>query len=272
MLEEIPENFAILGPCVIENEDHVLMMAKKVRDAAVGSIFTPVFKASFEKANRSSISSFTGLGIDQGLKILGLVKAEFGLPITTDVHESNQVQKVAEVADILQVPAFLCRQSALLQACAETQRVVNVKKAQFMSGYEMANVVEKLLHFGAKNIILTERGTMFGYNNLVVDFKNIVIMKNLGVRVCMDATHSVQLPGALGGSSGGQRMFAPLMARMAAVAGADGYFLETHNDPDNAPSDGPNMIPVEHLGRLLKQLSQIHEWRDSIEKLPFESV
>jgi 2-dehydro-3-deoxyphosphooctonate aldolase (KDO 8-P synthase) len=264
------DHFAILGPCVIESQEHTLAMASQVREAVRESKFTPIFKSSFQKANRSSNRSFSGLGISAGLEILQEVKELFGMLVTTDVHESHTVNQVAEVADILQIPAFLCRQTDLLQACAETKKVLNVKKAQFMSGYEMINVVEKLIEFGASEIILTERGTMFGYNNLIVDFRNLEIMKTFGVKVCMDATHSVQLPGAKGLTSGGQRQFVGTLARAAAITGVDGFFMETHDDPNNAPSDGPNMIPINQLAPLLNQLNQIKILQSSLEKLPFE--
>jgi 2-dehydro-3-deoxyphosphooctonate aldolase (KDO 8-P synthase) len=270
--DQIPCDFAILGPCVVENQEHALKMAAAVISSTQGSGFTPIYKSSYEKANRSSIKSYTGLGMEEGLEVLSEVKRSFGIPVTTDVHESVQVDSVAQVVDILQIPAFLCRQSALLRACAETQRIINVKKAQFLSGYEMAHVVEKLRNFGAQEVILTERGTMFGYNNLVVDFRNLSIMRSLGVKVCMDATHSVQLPGALAGSSGGQRRFVPLLARAAAISGVDGFFMETHDDPDNAPSDGPNMVPIEHLRPLLSQLGHLTTQRKNLDALPFEDL
>ena len=266
------DNFAILGPCVIENVDHTLHMASLVSKSVENTNFMPIFKSSFQKANRSSNHSFSGLGLTPGLEILGEVRKRSGMMVTTDVHESHTVERVAEIVDILQIPAFLCRQTDLLQACAETKRIINVKKAQFMSGYEMANVIEKLKDFGAEEIILTERGTMFGYNNLIVDFRNLEIMKSLGIKICMDATHSVQLPGAQGLTSGGQRQFVGTLARAAAIIGVNGFFIETHNDPDNAPSDGPNMIPVNHLAPLLVQLNEISKLSRTLHKLPFEEV
>lgn len=266
------DNFAILGPCVIESADHTFHMASLVLKSVENTNFTPIFKSSFQKANRSSNHSFSGLGLNAGLEILGEVRKRSGMMVTTDVHESHTVGRVAEIVDILQIPAFLCRQTDLLQACAETQRIINVKKAQFMSGYEMANVIEKLNDFGAEQIVLTERGTMFGYNNLIVDFRNLEIMKSLGVKICMDATHSVQLPGAQGLTSGGQRQFVGTLARAAAIIGVNGFFMETHNDPDNAPSDGPNMIPVNQLPPLLVQLNEISKLSRTLHKLPFEEI
>ncbi len=272
LISNLNSPFAVLGPCVIESSDHAGMMAKMVRDAMSNLGFQLVFKASFEKANRTSVSGFRGPGIQEGLEILSDIRKNLGLPVTTDVHESTEVDQVASCVDVLQIPAFLCRQTRLLEACARSGRIVNVKKAQFMSGYEMARVVEKLRVFGAKEVIITERGTMFGYNNLVVDFRNIVVMKSLDAKVCIDATHSVQLPGGNGSSSGGQRQFAPMIARAAAIVGVDGYFLETHNNPDVAPSDGPNMIPVSQLGDLMLQISQIHNVREAMTPLEFEKL
>jgi 2-dehydro-3-deoxyphosphooctonate aldolase (KDO 8-P synthase) len=266
------ESFAILGPCVIESLEHTTLMASRVLDSVRNTDFTPIFKSSFQKANRSSNHSFSGLGIGAGLEILAEVKRISGMMVTTDVHESHTVDRVAETVDILQIPAFLCRQTDLLQACAETKKIVNVKKAQFMSGYEMANVIGKLNDFGAEQIILTERGTMFGYNNLVVDFRNLEIMKSLGVKVCMDATHSVQLPGGQGLTSGGQRQFVGTLARAAAIIGVNGFFIETHDNPKKAPSDGPNMIPVDQLAPLLDQLHKITVLSSSLRKLPFEET
>jgi 2-dehydro-3-deoxyphosphooctonate aldolase (KDO 8-P synthase) len=252
--------------------EHAQLMAREVLSSTEGIGLQPIFKASFEKANRTSASGYRGPGIEQGLEVLSEIRRTSGLRVTTDVHESNEVEKTALAVDILQIPAFLARQTRLLEACASTDRTINVKKAQFMSGYDMAKVVEKLQLAGAKEVIVTERGTMFGYNNLVVDFRNLEIMKSLGVLVCIDATHSVQLPGAMGGSSGGERRFAPLIARAAAITGVDGYFMETHDDPDNAPSDGPNMIPVQQLKDLLRQIAEIHKYRKTLTPIPIETV
>lgn len=263
--------YAILGPCAIESLEHSNMLATKIKIAADNSGFYPIFKGSFQKANRSSIKSFSGLGIGAGLEILNEIKKQHNVPVTTDVHETIQVEKAAQVVDILQIPAFLSRQTDLLRACAQTGLIVNVKKAQFMSGDETKNVVDKLVSFGNEKIILTERGTSFGYNNLIVDFRNIIAMKSTGASVCMDATHSVQLPGAMGEKSGGQRKFVALLARAAAISGVDGFFMETHEDPDNAPSDGPNMVPINSLDKLLVQLKEIMNLANELEILSFEN-
>ena len=256
--------FAILGPCVIESHEHASGMAELVKEIAYQNQFLPVFKASYEKANRTSATSFAGHGIDEGLRILADIREKYCVPVTTDVHESGQVAQVAAVVDILQIPAFLCRQTPLLQACAESGKIVNVKKAQFMSGDDMLRVVDKLQHFGAHEVIVTERGAMFGYNNLIVDFRNLVIMKRSGAYTCFDATHSVQRPGGQGETSGGDREFAPVLACAAAAVGVDGYFLETHENPDFAPSDGPNMIPTHRLTSVLGDIRRFHGLRQDI--------
>jgi 2-dehydro-3-deoxyphosphooctonate aldolase (KDO 8-P synthase) len=220
-----------------------------------------VFKASFDKANRSSSASYRGLGVDEGIEVLRKIKSELDVLVVTDIHESWQAEPVAEVADILQIPAFLCRQTDLLAAAARTARVVNVKKGQFVSPAEMSNVVAKLRAAGAAGVLLTERGSSFGYNNLVVDFRALPQMRALGCPVVMDATHSVQMPGALGTSSGGQREFVPVLARAAVAVGIDALFMEIHEDPDHALSDGPNMVPVARLEELLSELLALHELR-----------
>jgi 2-dehydro-3-deoxyphosphooctonate aldolase (KDO 8-P synthase) len=249
--------FLIAGPCVIENEKLCLQVAASLKKtcAALGIFY--VFKASFDKANRTSAKSFRGPGLENGLKTLAKVRAEFELPVLTDVHNEAQVAAAAEVADILQIPAFLCRQTDLIEAAVATGKIVNLKKGQFLSPKEMGQAAEKAKRAGAKKILLTERGTTFGYNNLVADMRSIPIMKSSGFPVVFDATHSVQLPGGGGDKSSGQREFAPVLARCALAAGADGIFLETHPQPDKALSDGPNMIPLAEMPALLKSLLKV---------------
>ena len=213
--------------------------------------FFYVFKASFDKANRTSSDSFRGIGLERGLELFKKLKEHFGFPVTTDIHESWQAQAVADVVDILQIPAFLSRQTDLLFAAAKTGRIVNIKKAQFLSGTDIFHSVEKVRQAGNEHVLLTERGSMFGYNNLVVDFRNIQDMKTYGIPVVMDVTHSTQRPGGLGGKSGGDRKYAPLIAAASAAAGADGFFFELHPEPDKALSDGPNMIPLSEFGAVL---------------------
>lgn len=246
----------IAGPCQLESLDHALMiagaMAKACADAGAGF----VFKASYDKANRTSLSGVRGLGIDEGLDILAQVKSEFGCPVLTDVHTAEQCRVAAEVADIIQIPAFLCRQTDMLLAAGNSGAVVNIKKGQFLAPWEMGNVVTKVESTGNKNILLTERGTSFGYNTLVADMRGLPTMAKTGYPVIMDATHSVQQPGGQGGSSGGQREFAPVMARAAVSLGIAGVFIETHQEPDTAPSDGPNMIPLEQMPKLVASLME----------------
>lgn len=249
--------FLIAGPCVIESESLVMHVAEKVKKIADELKLPYIFKASFDKANRTSLQSFRGHSIEEGLKILQKVKDTFHVPITTDIHESYQAALVADVVDVLQIPAFLCRQTDLLVAAAKTGRVVNIKKAQFLSGPEMAHPAQKVAHADNTQIILTERGTMFGYNNLIVDFTNIIEMKKLGYPVVMDVTHSTQKPGGLGGKSGGNRNYAPYMAKAAAAIGVDGFFFEVHPDPDNALSDGPNMVKLSEFRDLLNGVIEI---------------
>lgn len=249
----------IAGPCVIEDEKSALSHAKKLKKIA-GSLHLPlIYKSSYDKANRSSIRSFRGVGLERGLKILEHVRRETGLPVLTDVHTPEEAGKAAMVADILQIPAFLCRQTDLLVAAAKTDRPVNVKKGQFMSPWEMKNVVEKLEAAGCRKILLTERGTFFGYNRLVNDFRSIPLMKQFGYPVIYDATHSVQEPGGQGNASGGERQFVPILARAGVSVGADGIFLEVHENPDKAPSDGANMVSLESLPRLLDTLLRIRQ-------------
>jgi 2-dehydro-3-deoxyphosphooctonate aldolase (KDO 8-P synthase) len=247
----------IAGPCVIESRDHTLGIARELARLADRLGIPLVFKASFDKANRSSGKSFRGLGMDAGLRVLADVKKETGLPVTTDVHESVQVAAVAEVADLLQIPAFLARQTDLLWAAAKSGRAVNVKKGQFMAPWDMKNVVAKMDEAGNPDLLLTERGTTFGYGNLVNDMRAIPWMHDLGRPVVFDATHSVQTPGSQGDRTGGDRRMVPYLARAAVAAGCDGVFVETHPDPDRAPSDGPNMIPLLQLPDLITQCQRI---------------
>jgi 2-dehydro-3-deoxyphosphooctonate aldolase (KDO 8-P synthase) len=250
-------HFLIAGPCVIESEQVVLETAAAIADIARGLGIPFVFKSSYDKANRTSIASFRGLGITEGLRILKKVKQEVGVPILTDIHDVQEVSPAAAVADILQIPAFLCRQTDLLCAAAKTGRVVNVKKGQFLSPWDMGNVIKKLEEAGTQKIILTERGASFGYQNLVVDMRSFPVMRSLGYPVVFDATHSVQLPGGGGTRSSGQREFVAPLARAAAAAGCDGFFMEVHPSPDEALSDGPNMVPLHELKELLEELQAI---------------
>ena len=242
----------ILGPCVIESADLCRRVAEGL--LLLGRPF--VFKASFDKANRSSAESLRGPGLEEGLRILEDVRSEFGIPVTTDVHDPAQVAAVAQVADLIQIPAFLCRQTDLIAAAAGSGKPVNVKKGQFLSPWDMGNVVHKAA--GAVGLMLTERGTCFGYNNLVVDMRGLAVMRELGCAVVFDATHAVQRPGGLGHASGGDRRFAPLLARAAAAVGVDGVFMEVHPDPDNAMSDGPNMIPLAEIAGVVEQIEKVH--------------
>ena len=250
-----PEPLFIAGPCVIESEEHVRALALQLASWARELHLNLVFKASFDKANRTSITSFRGPGLTRGLEILKSLRAESGLPVLTDIHEPAQAEAAAEVVDILQIPAFLCRQTDLLLAAARTGKVVNVKKGQFLAPQDMAHVVGKLEKGGASGIILTERGSCFGYHNLVVDMRGLPMMQALGWPVVFDATHSVQLPGAGGGTSSGQREFIPVLAQAAAAAGADGFFFEVHDNPAKALSDGPNALPLAQFPSLAKRLA-----------------
>ncbi len=249
----------VLGPCVVETRDHTLRIAETLRGVADRLKIPVVFKASFDKANRSSGKSFRGVGLDAGLRILADVKAAFGFPLTTDVHEPAHCAPAAEVIDVLQIPAFLARQTDLLVAAGRTGRAVNVKKGQFMAPWDMKNVVAKLAEVGNRNVILTERGTTFGYGLLVNDMRAIPWMRETGAPVIFDATHSVQTPGALGDRTGGDRSMVPTLARAAVAAGCDGVFLETHPNPDTAPSDGPNMIPLAELPTLLASCLRVRD-------------
>lgn len=250
--------FLIAGPCVIESEElcfHVASSLKRICNR-LGISF--VFKASYDKANRTSAKSFRGPGMDAGLQILANVRSKFQIPVLTDIHSETQAERAAGAVDVLQIPAFLCRQSDLIAAAVQTGKIVNVKKGQFLSPAEMGQVVKKAREAGGKRLLVTERGTTFGYNNLVADMRSMPIMRSLGFPVIFDATHSVQLPGGSGDKSSGQRQFAPVLARAALAAGADGIFLETHPQPDRALSDGPNMIPLNEIPTLLRSLLNVY--------------
>ncbi len=244
----------IAGPCQLESADHAQMIAGRMAEAcaAVGAQF--IFKGSYDKANRTSLSGRRGLGIGEGLKVLEGVRTAIGCPVLTDIHDADQAREAAAVVDVIQIPAFLCRQTDLLLAAGRTGCVINIKKGQFLAPWDMANVAEKVASTGNGNILLTERGVSFGYNTLVADMRSLPIMARTGYPVVMDATHSVQQPGGQGGSSGGQREFAPAMARAAVSLGIAGVFIETHQAPDTAPSDGPNMIPLDEMPDLLRVL------------------
>ncbi len=245
---------AIMGPCQIESRDHALFVAERLAGAAKAAGVPFIFKSSYDKANRSSLSGKRGLGIDEGLRILSDVRDAIGCPVLTDVHEREQCAVAAETVDVLQIPAFLCRQTDLLLAAAATGKAVNVKKGQFLAPWDMKNVADKLAGGGNRKILLTERGASFGYNTLVTDFRGLPTMAATGYPVIYDATHSVQQPGGLGAASGGQRAFAPVLARAAVAVGVAGVFMEAHDDPDNAPSDGPVMLPLDWVGPLLGEL------------------
>ncbi len=247
----------IAGPCVVESKDHALEMATKIKNICEELNIRFIYKSSFDKANRTSIDSSRGIGLNETLKIFEYLKKHLEIGIITDVHEKEQCSELASVVDILQIPAFLCRQTDLLTAAAKTNKAVMVKKGQFLAPWEMGNIIKKLTVAGSKNILLCERGTSFGYNNLVSDMRSIPIMQETGWPVIFDATHSVQQPGGKGTSSGGQRHFVPYLAKAAVAIGVSGIFLETHEDPDNAPSDGPNMLNINQLKELLIKLKQI---------------
>ncbi|MBI1994554.1 MAG: 3-deoxy-8-phosphooctulonate synthase [Deltaproteobacteria bacterium] len=247
----------IAGPCVIESKESALRHAYHLKGVAdrVGVPF--IFKSSYDKANRTSLKSYRGPGVEKGLEILAQVKKEIGVPVLTDVHEERQVALVKEVADVLQIPAFLCRQTDFVVAVARSGRIVNVKKGQFLAPWDLRNVVEKILSTGNGQIILTERGVSFGYNNLVADMRSLVVLRELGYPVVFDATHSLQLPGGLGKASGGERKFIPALARAGVAAGVDALFMEVHEDPDRALSDGPNSLPLKEVEELLKMVKEI---------------
>jgi 2-dehydro-3-deoxyphosphooctonate aldolase (KDO 8-P synthase) len=259
--------FVIAGPCVIESEEMTLNIAKSLKDMGEELSIPIIFKASYDKANRSSKDSFRGLGVDCGLEVLALVKSEIGMPVLTDVHSVEEVEKVASVVDMLQTPAFLCRQTDFIRTVAATGLPVNIKKGQFLSPGEMKEVVNKAKDAsGQNNILVCERGASFGYNNLISDMRSLAIMRETECPVLFDATHSVQLPGAKGTASGGQREFVPVLARSAVAAGISGIFIETHPDPDKALSDGPNAWPLGRMKELLKQLKEID---DLVKSRPF---
>ena len=249
----------IAGPCVIESKELVFEVAGALSEICKKLKINLVFKSSYDKANRTSNSGYRGLGLSAGLEILSDVKKEFKIAMLTDIHESHEAKEASEVVDVLQIPAYLCRQTELLKSAALTGKAVNVKKGQFLAPWDMSNVVNKLRDFGAKNIIVTERGSSFGYNALVVDYRSLPQMREFGCPVVFDVTHSVQQPGGLGSSSGGQREFAAALARAAVAVGVDGLFMEVHPDPDKALSDGPNMIPLHRVEKLLSQLLEIRQ-------------
>ena len=244
----------ITGPCQLENRDHAMMMADKISNLCAKNGAQFIFKASYDKANRSSISSARGIGMEEGLRILQDISREFNCPVITDVHEASQCQPASEAVDILQIPAFLCRQTDLLLAAGKTGKPVNVKKGQFMAPWDMWNVAEKIASSGNRDILLCERGTSFGYNTLVNDFRGLQTMAETGYPVIFDATHSVQQPSGQGNTSGGERQFVAGLARAACAMGVSGVFIETHQDPDNAPCDGPNMINIGQMGALMDEL------------------
>jgi 2-dehydro-3-deoxyphosphooctonate aldolase (KDO 8-P synthase) len=247
----------IAGPCVIEDERLCFRVASALQKVCLKLGILYIFKASYDKANRTSARSFRGPGLEEGLRVLGRVRAAFGVPVLTDVHSETEAAIASEVADVLQIPAFLCRQTDLIEAAVLTGKIVNLKKGQFLSPHEMGQVVKKAAETGGKRLLVTERGTTFGYNNLVVDMRSIPILRQFGFPVIFDATHSVQLPGGGGDRSGGQREFAPVLARAAVAAGADGVFLETHVNPGRALSDGPNMIPLKEMPALIRRLLDV---------------
>jgi 2-dehydro-3-deoxyphosphooctonate aldolase (KDO 8-P synthase) len=247
----------IAGPCVIEGKESALRHAAALKEKADRVGVPYIFKSSYDKANRSSLKSFRGPGVEKGLEILAAVKKKIGVPILTDVHEIDQIAPVKEVADILQIPAFLCRQTDFVVAVASSGKVVNVKKGQFLAPWDMRNIVEKIRSTGNDQILLTERGASFGYNNLVSDMRSLVVMRELGYPVVFDATHSLQLPGGLGNASGGERKYIPTLARAGVAAGVDALFMEVHEDPDRALSDGPNSLALENFESLLKVVKQL---------------
>ncbi len=249
--------FLIAGPCVIESEDHALFIAREVKKICEELSIPYIFKASFDKANRSSIDSYRGPGLEKGLEILGLVKEEIDVPILSDIHESTQIEKASEVLDVIQIPAFLCRQTDLVVSAAKTQKPLNIKKGQFLSPFEIKNVIQKVISQGNEKLIITERGTSFGYNNLVFDVRSIPIIKEWGYPVVIDASHSVQKPGGEGNYSGGDSRFIPYIARAGVSVGADGVFIEVHNNPEKALSDGLNAFRLNKLRDFLQLLLRV---------------
>ena len=247
------------GPCAMESRDHALMTAERLKDIGARTGMNIVYKSSYDKANRTSIHSARGIGLDAAMDIFKEIQTEIGLPVLTDTHSAEQAKVVGEVVDILQIPAFLCRQTDLLVAAAKTGKAINVKKGQFLAPWDMKNVLAKVVEAGNGNVMACERGASFGYNTLVTDFRGLPIMKDFGAPVVFDATHSVQQPGGQGGTSGGQREFVPHLARAAASIGVAAIFMETHPDPDNAPSDGPNMIPMDQFEALLMDIKRFDD-------------
>jgi 2-dehydro-3-deoxyphosphooctonate aldolase (KDO 8-P synthase) len=252
------EPLFILGPCVIESEEFAWKMARALKDIAAAAGAQFVFKASYDKANRTSVKSYRGLGVKDGCAILAAIGRELGVPVTTDIHSPEEAAIAAEYIDILQIPAFLCRQTDLIKAAAETRRVVNVKKGQFLAPWDVRNIADKLIAFGNERFFFTERGTTFGYNNLVADMRSLYWIREMGYPVVFDATHSVQRPGGGGDKTSGDGVLAPVLARAAVAAGCDGVFIETHENPELALSDGPNQIPLAQVPRLLSQLRNIN--------------
>tara|TARA_B110000967_G_C18858571_1_gene548615 strand:- start:1046 stop:1873 length:828 start_codon:yes stop_codon:yes gene_type:complete len=257
---EISNNSAftlIAGPCQLENESHAIKISTELKKISIELKINLIYKTSFDKANRTSLKSKRGMGLEKSLPIFDKIRKEIGLPVLTDVHTAEQCSLVSKHVDILQIPAFLCRQTDLLIAAAKTGKIINIKKGQFLAPWDMANVIKKLEDSGNKNILITERGSSFGYNTLVSDMRSLPIMAKYGYPIVYDATHSVQQPGGLGEKSGGQREFVPYLSRAAVAVGVGAVFIETHEDPDNAPSDGPNMVPLKELKNLLIQLVKI---------------
>jgi len=248
----------ISGPCVIENYETTREIAGILKEITSKLEIPFIFKASYDKANRTSVTAFRGPGLNDGLRVLKDIKEELGIPILSDVHRISEISAAARVLDIIQIPAFLCRQTDVVIEVAKTGKPVNVKKGQFLAPWDIANVTEKIISAGNRRILITERGTMFGYNNLIVDFRSFMIIRKIGYPVIFDATHSVQLPGGAGASSGGQREYAPMLARAAAAAGVDGIFMEVHSNPDEALCDGPNSLKLDTIDELLSQLKSIH--------------
>ncbi len=249
--------FLIAGPCVIENEEIIFHTAQRLKEICLSVGLPFVFKSSFDKANRTSVTSFRGPGIEKGLRLLAEVKSRVAVPVISDIHSIEQIRPAAEILDIIQIPAFLCRQTDLLVAASNTGKPVSVKKGQFLAPWDVQNIIGKFTSTGNEKLMLTERGTTFGYNNLVVDFRSFPIMRSFGYPVIFDVTHSLQLPGGQGGCSGGQREYAGTLARAAAAAGVDGFFMEVHPDPDIALCDGPNMIPLDEVEKLLRDIKKI---------------
>ena len=249
----------IAGPCQIESENHCLFIAKKLAEICSKLNIPFIFKASYDKANRTSVSGQRGVGLEKGIEILAKIKTDIGCPVLTDVHEREQCNLVSKVVDLIQIPAFLCRQTDLILEAGKTGKIINIKKGQFLAPWDMGNIVEKLASVGNYNVLLTERGTSFGYNTLVCDMRSLTQMADTGCPIVFDATHSVQQPGALGGASGGDRSFVPVLSRAAIAVGIASLFIETHDDPDKAPSDGPNMLRLDDMEQVLSQLKKIDE-------------